>query len=638
MKPTKIKKLSCLILVAALVLTGMSVPTQSAMAAGTDGEYESSNVGDQNYFTSRWSSPMYSYLTDIGDGYMRVEYTGDDVAVEYYDSDFSLESKKSVPMELTLFGGFFEGEDAYYIVFGQSNPDEDNSVEVIRTVKYDKSWNRVGAASLYGANTYIPFDAGSCRMTEYGGYLYVRTCHEMYAISGVHHQANMTFEVDEGSMEITDYAYKVSNSSTGYVSHSFNQFIMADDAGNLIALDHGDAYPRSFVLFKYNTSAGNSTFSGYNRAIDLMTFQGSIGNNTTKASVGGLEYSSTSYLVAGNSVTQDENWSTYSVANVFVSVTSRDNFSSSGTEIKWITDYDMDAGLYVSTPQLVKMDSDSFLLLWTETDSSSWNSSYKNKNTVLKYVFLDGEGNETSDIFEVNGHLSDCQPIVSDGKAVWYTTGATKSSGDTAPIFYTIDADGTYSCTAMETPTITSINNTASGIKLTWEPTEGATNGGYRVYRKSGSGSYKKIADIDGDENTSYTDTAVKNKYGKTYTYKVVAYYDYSSYTAKSTAKIARMEGTSLSSVKNVGSGTLKAKWTAASQPKKITGYQIQYSVSSSFSSSTNVNVKNLSKTSKKLTGLTAGKTYYVRIRTYYRASNGKKYYSAWSSAKSVNL
>ena len=33
---------------------------------------------------------------------------------------------------------------------------------------------------MYGANTTVPFDAGSARMTHSGDHLLVRTCHEMY--------------------------------------------------------------------------------------------------------------------------------------------------------------------------------------------------------------------------------------------------------------------------------------------------------------------------------------------------------------------------------------------------------------------------------------------------------------------------
>lgn len=69
-------------------------------------------------------------------------------------------------------------------------------MEVIRIVKYDKSWNRLGQASVYGANTKVPFKAGAVRCAESGGMLYIHTCHEMYKhTDGKNHQANMSIAV-----------------------------------------------------------------------------------------------------------------------------------------------------------------------------------------------------------------------------------------------------------------------------------------------------------------------------------------------------------------------------------------------------------------------------------------------------------
>ena len=49
------------------------------------------------------------------------------------------------------------------------------------------------------------------------------------------------------------------------------------------------------------------------------------------------------------------------------------------------------------------------------------------------------------------------------------------------------------------------------------------------------------------------------------------------------------------------------------------------------------VNIKKAAAVSKVITGLTKGKTYYVRIRTY-KAVGGIKYWSAWSAAKGVKV
>jgi hypothetical protein len=68
----------------------------------------------------------------------------------------------------------------------------------------------------------------------------------------------------------------------------------------------------------------------------------------------------------------------------------------------------------------------------------------------------------------------------------------------------------------------------------------------------------------------------------------------------------------------------------------KATGYQIQYSTSSTFASGKKtVTVKGAANVSKTISSLTAKKKYYVRVRAYKTVS-GKNYYSAWSAVKNV--
>lgn len=389
----------------------------------TAGEYDNSsevsdNRNEQNY--GNWSSPVYSYLIEDGSDYLRIECFSDGVLVERYDSTLLRQDQKLIPRELSIFGGFYSGSDAYYLAFGQTNKEEDNSKEVVRIVKYDKDWNRLGQASLRGANTVIPFDAGSLRMAEYGGYLYIRTSHEMYTSSdGLNHQANLMIQVRTSDMMITDSYSAVMNSSVGYVSHSFNQFILVDDAGNLVALDHGDAYPRSFLLGTYRKKAGESTFqSGYS-GISFLKFPGETGDNYTGATIGGLEYSSTSYLTAGNTVLQDSNWKSNSERNIFVAAFSRNGFPYGEVYLKQITDYTQGSGISASTPHLVKLSSDSFLLLWAETEN-------RRLNGKLCYLFLDENALPVSDIYTAEGYLSDCKPLVSGDKAIWYVTDGEK--------------------------------------------------------------------------------------------------------------------------------------------------------------------------------------------------------------------
>ena len=171
----------------------------------TDG-YNTYNISSNDYVNGeRWATAVCSYLVQDTDGsFQRVEYSQEKVYIEQYTSAFSLISATVIDGELPLFGGCFLGETYNFIVFGQLNAEESNDVEVIRIVKYSKNWERLDSVSIYGENTYEPFCAGSLRMTESAGRLYIHSCHEMYkSADGYNHQANMTFEVNISSMEVT---------------------------------------------------------------------------------------------------------------------------------------------------------------------------------------------------------------------------------------------------------------------------------------------------------------------------------------------------------------------------------------------------------------------------------------------------
>ena len=369
--------------------------------------YYGSNAGAQDYSKSAY--PVDSYLVPLSDGkLMRVQWVEgiSKVVVEYYNSDYDLLSLKEISAELPIFGGFTEFGGYYYVCSGQSNADASSTKEVYRVTKYTADWKRVGSVSLYGANTTEPFSFGSCRMTGVGKYLIVRTCHRMFPSSdGNCHQANVTIEIDTEKMAVTDSFYGVLNTSVGYVSHSFNQFVLMD-GNNIVAVDHGDAYPRSIALYKYSSNASSGTFYGQNvKTITLLDIYGSIGNNTTNASVGGLEISDSSYLVVGNSIIQDGN--SRSTRNVFITSTGRSDSSTDNTGFRWLTNYS-EGETGASTPQIVKISGNSFLVLWS-------------RNNKVYYVMVDGAGNTQGSVKSLDGCLSDCKPVVYNSKVVWYT-------------------------------------------------------------------------------------------------------------------------------------------------------------------------------------------------------------------------
>lgn len=81
----------------------------------------------------------------------------------------------------------------------------------------------------------------------------------------------------------------------------------------------------------------------------------------------------------------------------------------------------------------------------------------------------------------------------------------------------------------LDNPSLNTPSSTTKGIGLRWSKVTGAE--GYIVYRKTGTGSYSRIATVKGSTKVTYTDKSAKK--GKKYTYKVKAYYSktYSAYS-----------------------------------------------------------------------------------------------------------
>lgn len=113
------------------------------------------------------------------------------------------------------------------------------------------------------------------------------------------------------------------------------------------------------------------------------------------------------------------------------------------------------------------------------------------------------------------------------------------------------------------------------------------------------------------------------------YTVKVTLKNDYAG--SKTVSFKINPKGTS---IKHLKKGVRAFKPTWKKQTKQISGYQVQYSTKKNFKSA---KIKTVS-SKKKSTWVIkkkAHKRYYVRIRTYKKVGKAK-YYSSWSSAKSV--
>ena len=416
------------------------------------------NASDNHYNT--WSSVTNSYLVQNSDGTLtRLENTSSGVVVENYSADGkTLISQRTISKELSIFGGFYSGKDYNYLVFGQNNTSESDSKEVVRVVKYTKSWSKVNSCSISGVNTTKPFSAGSLRIEEAGGKLYVYTCHEMYADSdGINHQANMLFTIDESSMSLTDSMYDVSNLTDGYVSHSFNQFIKADESGKYIyRVDHSES--SNYMMNGSYLSVNGITLTKYKADGKSTAVSVSIPvkfdinkSNYTGASIGGFELGSGNCLIA---YAKDVS-SSCNTRNVYISVTDE---LFNGTQNIALTNYGTSSKVTCRTPQLIKINDNLFLVMWEEYNSSTG-------KTATKTMTVDSNGKTVSKAVSHSFGLSDCQPVVcSDGMVKWYVT------NNSAPTLYKLSPyalddyhEHSYTKTVLSNATCT----TAGTVKYT---------------------------------------------------------------------------------------------------------------------------------------------------------------------------
>lgn len=411
MKKNIIKTISsALVLIATINTVSFANGYYTRQTFASEIKHEHFNIMSSYYSTQRWSDVINSYVYSNNNGtFSLLREVNKSIFVDTYALDsFDLVKSEQLYFELEKFGGFYAGEQYNYLVFGQDNTEYDDNKEVIRVVKYDKQYNRVGDCSLSDCYTAYPFEAGSLRMAESANELTIHTARKRY--DG--HQSQLTFTIDTDTMTIT--TKNVGEFQANHVSHSFNQFVKYDGEEHVL-IDHGDAYPRSVVLSKpYGRSY---------QEIDLFNIPGSTGANCTGVTVGGFELSDNNYIVAINSIDHskvtsftsfDMNGLDVDERDVVLLILSRNNEESVDVNHIYLTDY-VDNGKLASTPYLVKIPGNNFVVMWEEyLANGTFNG--------LKYVYIDENGNMLSDVQnESTMRLSqDCQPQYIDGKIIWF--------------------------------------------------------------------------------------------------------------------------------------------------------------------------------------------------------------------------
>ena len=172
-------------------------------------------------------------------------------------------------------------------------------------------------------------------------------------------------------------------------------------------------------------------------------------------------------------------------------------------------------------------------------------------------------------------------------------------------------------------------NNTAIKYAKTFKLS--TTSYTYNGKVKTPSVTVKDSAGKTLKKNTDYTVTyASGRKNVGTYKVTIKGKGNY-SFTKTLTFKINPAKTT----VSKLTAGKKSITVAITKKSTQVTGYQIQYSTSKTFSKATTKTISSYKTTKYTLKSLSAKKTYYVRVRTY-KTVGKTKYYSGWSTYKYV--
>lgn len=190
--------------------------------------------------------------------------------------------------------------------------------------------------------------------------------------------------------------------------------------------------------------------------------------------------------------------------------------------------------------------------------------------------------------------------------------------------------------TYVGTPDITFRANSAYGVRLGWNKISGAT--GYAIYRKPYDGdTWVRVTTIKGNSTFTWTDSSVKTNNGTVYKYTIRALAGSDMKTlsgCRSTGRtMARLTSRTLNSAVKTSATSIKCNWTTTTI---CDGYEVRFMVGSNVYKT--FTVGNYKTGAKTFTGLKAGQTYKVQVRSYKKVEGVGTFYSAWSTEKMVQL
>lgn len=383
---------------------------------------------------------------------------GNYLKIQRYDENTALTGTLSLECIYPLFGNITcDDKGNYYVVWGRASTSGNGNDTVISVAKYGYDGRLLAECRLTGAEstdypseglrfaTKIPFDAGNCDVAISKDILAVNYARTMY--SG--HQSNYVFYIDLNTMERA-------SGRAPYCSHSFDQRIIATSDGGFVALNHGDAFQRSFVVSKI----------GQDRQVtgDLNNFhfrEGANrdhGYNETYAQIGGVAETANAYVFCGSSektlsldtAPTNQQYCGHSEArNLFIQILKKDFYQYNGAEaylvageartpvgtkpanvatelrlngterdygVIWLTDYADDC--YVANPKVTAISGNRFVLMW---EKRSYNALSGNVESYYQVFTEDGKALCQPQLLKNCQMAGNVDPVYQNGKIYWVT-------------------------------------------------------------------------------------------------------------------------------------------------------------------------------------------------------------------------
>lgn len=400
-------------------------------------------------------------------------------------------SEKTISRYLSNFGAALYYNNYLYVLYGTTDNETTEltlpqyaSTPTIALVKYNLNGSvekslliegyemsaeldkkTINDLSARKGGTRIAFDAGTADLVASNGIIAANFAREMY--SG--HQMAYAIFVDANSLKYLNRPSEIASYSSSinykhWVSHSFDQRILATSDNEFLLADQGDAYPRSFVVSK-TSGISNPQTAGLAK-FDIFHFREAADKeyayNNTFANLGNIIELDDGYLfVAASEKTLSINYAKGDYLNeprnIFIqkldknfssktaetiqkfstaarkSETSRTdarnkgqfNLSSSGVTdygVKWLTNYS-DNTKTVLNLRAVKLDNGNIAILWGERPMRAYAEGYSlTGSMVYYYMIIDSNGNIVKQPLEIQAiNLSSLIHFNTQNNCIYWT-------------------------------------------------------------------------------------------------------------------------------------------------------------------------------------------------------------------------